>query len=251
MGGSGKVRAVRAVWLFVFGVVCVWPSSASAYRPFDGTDADVAQTHEWEFEMQSVGYYRSEGSEYFVPGGVLNYGLFPRVELVLQAFAFVRTVSGAGPNRFTDTGLFAKIVWREGCLQEKEGLSFATETGPLLPTINDTKGFGAYAGGILSTCFGEALIAHWNAEAQIRPQAYNLDLFGGVILEPPPSKYVVRPVVEVFVEHDFGGIQTYSGLVGGIWRVTEKLALDVAVREALTAGQSVTEVRAGFSLAVP
>jgi hypothetical protein len=62
---------------------------------------------------------------------------------------------------------------------------------------------------------------------------------------------VVRPVAEVFVEHDFGGGQTYSGLVGVIWRVREKLSLDVAVREALIAQQKVSEVRTGFSLAIP
>jgi hypothetical protein len=78
-----------------------------------------------------------------------------------------------------------------------------------------------------------------------------LDLFGGAILEPPPSKYVVRPVAEVFVEHDFGGIQTYSGLVGAIWRASEKLAFDVAIREAVVSGQNVSEVRAGFSWAIP
>jgi hypothetical protein len=242
---------VRFAGAIVFGVLCLWPNIASAYRPFDGTDADVAETQEWEFEMQSVGYYRSGSAGYFEPGGVLNYGLMPRVELVLQGFAFVPMESGSGPSKFTDTGLFAKVVWREGCLQEKEGPSFATETGPLLPTINETKGFGAYAGGILSTCFGDALVAHWNAEAQILPQTYDLDLFGGVILEPPPSKYVVRPVAELFVERDFGGVQTYSGLVGAIWRVSEKLALDLAVREAIISQQAVTEVRAGFSLAVP
>lgn len=55
----------------------------------------------------------------------------------------------------------------------------------------------------------------------------------------------------MFVEHDFGGSQTYSGLVGVIWRVREKLALDVAVREALVAQQKVSEVRTGFSLAIP
>lgn len=156
-----------------------------------------------------------------------------------------------GRTKFTETGLFAKVVRREGCLQGKGGASFATETGPLLPTINDTKGFGAYLGSILSTCFGEDLIAYWNAEVQILPQTYDLDLFGGVILELPSSKYVVRPVAEVFVEHDFGGVQTYSGLVGAIWQVSKNLALDIAVREALSSGQNVGELRAGFSLAVP
>jgi len=232
-------------------LVVAWPEDACAYRPFDGTDADVAELHQWEFEMQTVGYYRSSRATYFEPGGVLNFGLVPRLELVLQGFAFIPFDAQSGPAKFTDTGIFAKVVWREGCLQGKDGPSFATETGPLLPTIHDTKGFGAYVGGIVSTCFGDTLVAHWNTEIQILPQTYDLDVFAGVILEPPPAKLVVRPVAEFFVEHDFGGAQTYSALVGAIWQVNRKLALDVAVREALVSGQNVSELRAGFSLAIP
>src|SRR5271166_5515702 len=103
-----------------------WPLEASAYRPFDGTDADVAALHETELELQTVGYYRAGSSRYFDPGGVVNYGLFPRVELVLQGFDFVPQGTASGLNRLTDTGLFVKAVWREGCLQQKEGPSFAT-----------------------------------------------------------------------------------------------------------------------------
>jgi hypothetical protein len=225
---------------------------AKAYRPFDGTDADVAELHELEIEIGPVGYYRQRSTHDFVSGGVLNFGFLPGFELVLQGLDYYPLDSGTTtPNKFTDTGVFVKHVWRDGCLQQKEGPSIATEIGPLLPTVHDGSGFGAYVGGILSTCLGESLIIHWNAEAQILRTTYDLDLFGGAILEPPPSKYVVRPVVEVFVEHDFGGIQTYSGLVGVIWRVSEKLALDAAFREAILAGQNVSEVRAGFSCAIP
>jgi hypothetical protein len=219
--------------------------------PFDGTDADVAELHELELEIGPIGYYRAGETHYFVTGGVINFGLIPRMELVLQGFDFVPLDAQSGLNKFTDTGLFVKAVWRQGCLQDRDGPSFATEVGPLLPTVNDTKDFGAYVGGIFSTCLGDTLIIHWNAEVQILPQTYDLDLYGGAILEPPPSKYVVRPVAEFFVEHNFGGIQTYSGLVGGIWQVSDKLALDAAIREALVAGQNVTEVRAAFSWALP
>lgn len=233
------------------GVASTSSSTALAYRPFDGTDADVAELHEFEIELGTLGYYQTGAHQYFVPGGVLNFGLVPRVELVLQGFDYVPVDTQSAPNKLTDTGLFVKTVLREGCLQERDGPSFATEVGPLLPTINDTKGFGAYAGGIVSTCLGDALIVHWNAEVQILPQTYDLDLFGGAIVEPPSSKYVVRPVAELFVEHDFGGVHTYSGLVGAIWQVERKLALDVAFREALVSGERVSEVRAGFSLAIP
>jgi hypothetical protein len=242
------VRAVAVAFGFL---LCAWPIDAIAYRPFDGTDADVAELHEFEIELGPVGYYGTTRANAFVSGGVLNFGILPRVEVVLQGFDYVPLNSQSGANKFTETGLFVKAVWREGCLQEKDGPSFATETGPLLPTINDTRGFGAYVGTILSTCLGGSLIVHWNAEFQILPQTYDADIFGGAILEPPASTHAVRPVAEFFVEHTFGGGQTYSALVGGIWQVGSKLALDAAIREALIDGQSASEIRAGFALAIP
>lgn len=251
-GRSRTIIRLRAVGALGALLLLLWPLTAHAYRPFDGTDADVAELYELEFEIGPVGYYRQGSAHSFVSGGVINFGFAPDFELVLQGFNYL-SVDASSPvaEKFTDTGIFVKQVWRDGCLQKKAGPSFATEIGPLLPTVNDTKGFGAYLGGILSTCVSASFIIHWNAEAQILPQTYDLDLYGGAILEPPPSKYVVRPVAEVFVEHDFGRIQTYSGLVGAIWRVSEKLSLDAAIREALMAGRNVSEVRAGFSLAIP
>jgi hypothetical protein len=223
---------------------------ARAYRPFDGTDADVASPGEFEAEIQTVGYLRAGQTRDFIFGGVLNYGLLPRVELVLQGFDFAPESSPYGPNRIVDTGLFVKTVWKQGCLQQKDGPSFATEVGPLLPQLHDAKGWGGYAGGILSVCLGDALVVHWNVEAQILRQTYDLDVFGGAILEPPPLSLTLRPVAELYVDHDFGGVTTYSLLGGLIWRVADALSLDLAVREATVGGQSVTEVRAGFSLGI-
>jgi hypothetical protein len=53
------------------------------------------------------------------------------------------------------------------------------------------------------------------------------------------------------VEHDFGSVQTYSGLVGVLSGISDKLAIDAAVRGAIIAGEGVSEMRGGFSLAVP
>jgi hypothetical protein len=235
-------------------LLCAWPLRADAYRPFDGTDADVAELHELELELGPVGYYRIGHVHDFVSGGVINFGFLPRFELVLQGFDYYPVDSaGTTPNKFAATGVFVKTVWKNGCLQEKEGPSFATEIGANLPTVHDGSSFGAYVGAILSTCMGESLIVHWNVEVQSLPTS-DFDLFAGAIFEPPPSKYVVRPVVELFVEHDFAGvagIQTYSGLAGAIWQVSHKLALDVAIREASIGGQAVSEVRSGFSWAIP
>ena len=82
-----------------------------------------------------------------------------------------------------------KAVLREGCLQDKEGPSVvATEVGPLLPTVNDATGFGASAGGIVSTCILDSLIVHWNVETQILRQTHDFDLFAGAVVELPPTQ---------------------------------------------------------------
>jgi len=247
------VRLVRAVASACLLLIALWPHVAKAYRPFDGTDADVAELHALELELGPVGYYRMGASHDFVTGGVLNFGFAERFELVLEGFDFAAldNATPRAPNRFTDTSVFVKSVLREGCLQEKLGPSIATEVGPLLPTVNDAKGFGGYAGGIVSTCLARSLIVHWNVEGQILRSTYDFDLFGGVILEPPASTYTVRPVAEFFLEHEFGGAQTYSGLVGAIWTVNAKVAVDAAMREALVGGQNVSEIRAGFTWVIP
>jgi hypothetical protein len=105
---------------------------ASAYRPFDGTDGDVAELHTLELELGPVGYLRAGGVHDFVTGGVLNYGFARRFELVLQGFDFAPWggTTPAAPNKFMDTSVFVKTVLREGCLQEKGGPSVATEVGP-------------------------------------------------------------------------------------------------------------------------
>jgi hypothetical protein len=228
-----------------------WPVEAAAYRPFDGTDADVAELHELELEREPVAYLGTGGGHYLVSGGVLNYGLLPRVELVLQGFNFAPLDPQSGPDRFTETAAFAKVVLREGCLQGGTGPSFAAEAGPLLPTVNDARGFGAHAAGILSTCLGDALIVHWNLQVELLPGTFDPDVFAGAILEPPPPKYVVRPVAELYVERTFPGPQRYSALAGGIWQVSAKIALDAALRQALVDGRSESEVRAGFTLVIP
>jgi hypothetical protein len=52
------------------------PSSAFAYRPFDGTDAAVAAPGEVEIELQPAGRLREQGSTTLIaPATVLNYGL--------------------------------------------------------------------------------------------------------------------------------------------------------------------------------
>ena len=246
-----------------FLVVLLWASPALAYRPFDGTDADVAETGEAELEMGPLGYYRLGQTSFLtLPGVVLNYGAFHRVEFVLQTFNFVQLgpLTGSPRDVLTDTAFNVKAVLREGCLQEKPGVSIATEIGALLPNINGETGFGGSLAGILSQCL-DAVTLHYNAEV-----SYNLEqeieLFGSIIAEGP-HRWVVRPVAEVYVDSQIPvgaavpeqigpseiGNTTYSVLLGAIWRAAEKLDFDAAMRVASAAGLANFEVRLGFSWA--
>ncbi len=223
-------------------------TTAQAYRPFDGTDADVAEVGKIEVELGPVGYFARGSQHYLIaPATVLNYGLVNRVELVLQGFDFI-DIDRSAPSpraRLLDTGLFAKIVLRQGCLQHRPGVSIATEVGPFLPTINDQKGFGASAAGILTQCFGDDFVIHYNAAAALT-RTPNLDLFGGVILEGP-HRLRLRPVAEFYVEEELNASTTYSALLGAILNTTERLDLDVGLRAARTNEQGIGEIRLGLT----
>src|SRR5207253_11066430 len=58
---------------------------AFAYRPFDGTDADVADVGQFELEMGPAHYLSSPEGRYLVaPATVLNLGVAPGFELVVD-----------------------------------------------------------------------------------------------------------------------------------------------------------------------
>src|SRR5207302_67817 len=120
-------------------------------------------------------------------------------------------------------GAFLKGVLREGSLQEKEGPSIATEFGALLPGIGGDRGTGASLAGIISQQWAIAS-AHLNAAASLTRQQH-ADLFASIIVEGP-HEWPVRPVVEVFGEHDFGGTSARSALIGAIWQVKDDIAMD-------------------------
>jgi hypothetical protein len=64
--------------------VVLVPGVASAYRPFDGTDGDVAAPGELEIELGPL-HYAHEGTEtFFLTPSALNLGVAPRLELVVD-----------------------------------------------------------------------------------------------------------------------------------------------------------------------
>jgi hypothetical protein len=219
--------------------------TALAYRPFDGTDAAVADKDKMEIEIQPAGILKdASGKTLIAPAARFNYGLTETWEAVLEG-QFENPLSPPGPANLTAAGAFLKGVLREGSLQNKTGPSVATEFGVLLPDSRGPSQFGASLAGIVSQRWDWGAI-HLNGVAELTRE-HRADLFAGVIIEGP-SKWTVRPVAEVFYEKEFGKAETVSGLVGLIWQVREDLAFDVGLRHALTDGHPVNEIRAGMTV---
>ena len=92
-------------------------SRAHAYRPFDGTDAAVAELHEFELELGPVGY-ASQGPDHLlvVPRYVLNYGIADRVELVVDGRGLLpldgHPTTGTRAYRYDENDVFLKTVFR-------------------------------------------------------------------------------------------------------------------------------------------
>jgi hypothetical protein len=239
----------------LFAVVLVLTSlsrlhAARAYRPFDQTDADVAETHYVELELGPVGYLHDPTGSTFVPGFILNYGVVHRVELVFDAH---RAFLFGGPDvdvhrRQLDTGLFAKAVVREGVLQDRPGPSIAMEVGALLPTVPVAGGAGVAVTAIASERW-PALALHLNAEGDYTRDG-TFAFIGGFILEGPDA-WTVRPVSEFFVSHQTDLPATVSGLAGAIWRATPHLSFDSAFRLAYEGREQEIEIRAGLTWAFP
>ncbi len=225
-----------------------WSGPASAYRPFDGTDAAVAAPGEVEIELQPAGRLRENGSTALVaPSTVVNYGLIEGWEAVFEGQGQT-PLSPSGTTSLTAAGAFLKHVLQPGSLQDKTGPSVATEFGVLLPDSTGSSGVGASLAGIVSQRWDWGTI-HLNAETALT-RDHQADLFLGGIIEGP-SKWSIRPVAEFFYEKEFGKSETVSGLIGLIWRVRDNLSFDVGLRHALTNGHPVNEIRAGLTFGFP
>jgi len=244
-----STAGVATAALRILGVAVLATASGGvfAYRPFDSTDAAVADPGEFELELGPVGRLR-EGSKRFdiVPAVVANYGISGERELVLQGERQVSLDRDAGEPRssLVDNELFIKQVLRDGVLQEKSGVSVATEYGLLLPDVNGGQGTGFSVSGIVSQR-SDAGTIHLNSSFSYT-RSHEPDLFLGLILEGPYS-WTVRPVAEVFGEQASGSPRTESWLVGAIWRARQDLSFDFGVRDAHAGPERIQEIRVGLT----
>jgi len=223
---------------------------AHAYRPFDGTDADVAETGNFELELGPVHWYsQSERHSLIAPATVLNVGFLPRWELVIdfQNFVGLDTPAGQPRDQLLDTDIFTKVVLLPGVLQgDGTRPSVAVEFGPLLPQVNGPESFGASTDVIVSQRWRNFTV-HVNNWFELTRGDLHLDWFEGAILEGTYEQ-PLRPVAEVFVEHEFvANLTTWSALVGAIWRQSDAFDFDVGLREARVGDERATEIRLGLT----
>jgi hypothetical protein len=226
--------------------LCLVVRPAAAYRPFDGTDASVANLNEVEIELQPAGGRQTGPQSTLVaPEVVFNYGFAERWEMVLQG-QVETPLSLGGPSTLAATGAFLKYVIQPGVLQGQSGISIATEFGPLLPGINTDPGVGFSWAGIVSQRWDWGT-AHFNVETSLTRDQHG-EAFLDVILEGP-SKWKVRPVFEMFYDKIWTQSETRSVLLGAIWQIKDELSFDAAFRYALVNGHAVNEIRAGLTFA--
>ncbi len=173
------------------------PARAAAYRPFDGTNADVAELGSFELELGPAHWYYQSGpgqGHYLIaPSTVWNLGVLAGTELVFSFEDFVALGPLDGRPAFAVRGpsLVVKHVLREGSLQGKSGLSLAIEVGPLAPEIHGEDGFGASCNMLVSYKWAGGAI-HFDELPSVT-RRHDLDVFSGVIVEGP-GEWVVRPV---------------------------------------------------------
>lgn len=224
-----------------------WTRQSFAYRPFDGTDADVAAPREFELEAGPFGYEREGREHFFVgPALVLNYGLAPRFEAVLEGRQ-LRALDHPRDSQTEDVALSLKSMLREGSLQDASGVSVALEAGLLLP--GSERRLGAHLASIFSWHW-PALTAHLNLGNDLLTSVHYVAI-GSLILEGPDA-WRVRPVAELLLERDFGGPKLTNGLersvlVGAIMPCSDSWSLDLALRHAVVDDERVDEARLGFT----
>src|ERR1039458_7268371 len=87
---------------------------AKAYRPFDGTDASVAELGQFELELQPFGALQEGPAKTFIaPASVFNFGFAQDWEAVLQG-QLETQISPSSQEILTATGVFLKHVVRPG-----------------------------------------------------------------------------------------------------------------------------------------
>jgi len=237
--------ARRLLALALLAGMSIWPAQVFAYRPFDSTDAAVADRGAFEVELSPLSFrHDDDGPAWIAPSARLNYGFAEDWEVVLEGQA---EHFSHGRSRVADSALSLKGVLDEGSLQEKEGWSLATEGSILLPGIHADDGAGFEWTGIASRRWDWGAV-HVNIAAELT-RDQKLGTFLGLIVEGPED-WPVRPVAEVNYQREFSTFEEASLLLGAIWKVRDHLAFDLGFRHAWVNHRPDEQVRAGVTFEI-
>jgi hypothetical protein len=239
------MRFSSTVAALTLGAAMLLSPRAGAYRPFDQTDAAVAEYRDVELELGPVALARSSAELVVVaPSLVINYGILPGAELVLEG-KNERTLRPSLDTRWRpqDLAVSIKALVRRGSLQGADGLSIALEPTALLPG-RDQSGVGGQVGVILSL-LGPVGALHFNVVPGVS-RAHAAAGSIGVIAEGPYG-WRIRPVGESLAYGEAGDGRLVSVLFGFIARAGEALTFDGAILAERAAGRTILEVRAGLT----
>ena len=242
---GGQCRSLLLVFVLLFPASHAW-----GYRPFVSTDAAIADPKEMEIELGYFNLKRAEKKNTVItPKVVLNYGIARNWEVVGEVEVEKPPDESA---QLVDPGLFLKAILKEGILQKKDGVSFAIEAGPLLPsTVSGEKKFGFEVTGILS--------------GRLFPFTYHVNVGGGVdrartdpfaiwgVIVELPFLSNFRLVGEVSGESVRKRLPDESALLGFIWELpSSHLLIDGGIRRRISMGvpdwQFTTGLTWSFSL---
>ncbi len=220
--GLREIRETRVLcWsLLLTGTLLLPGAYAWGYRPFVSTDAVVADPQELEVELGYFSLKHMEGKNtIIIPQVVLNYGFVRNWEVVGE-FAVEKPPDASA--RLVDPGLFLKAVLQEGTLQNKDGVSFAVEVGPLFPsTVRKEKQFAFLAYHMLA--MGFVYFNIWQIK-QSRPEDFEKGLIGfardkrALLTATSPFAFSIVPERTMLrflklIACDNGKIGTYAKLV--------------------------------------
>ena len=235
---------VSLLLMSVFSMMLVGP--AHAFRPFEGTDAQVAPPRALETELQPMGYERIGSERTLVtPELVLNYGAGSGWEFIAEArrLMLMNPEGGKAKPEIEDDGISVKRVLRNGVLQSATGPSVATEAEFALPTTTE-RGAGVSLTLIVSQEW-RALTFHVNGSIA-DTRAHEFGRFASVIAQWEHEGWSVKPIAELSIEREGDQTTRQSALAGILWEPRAGLTIDAGVRTGYAEEHEI-ELRSGLT----
>lgn len=228
----------RRLVLALFTVVSGAPPAAHADRPFDGTDAAVAETGQVELELGPLQGEHEAGRTTYTPNAVVHAGIAHNFELVVDLDSIFLADSVLASD------LLVKHVLRRGGLQGGTGPSLAIETGVLFPTLPLHSTDAGWSLALIASQVWDPVTVHVNVQG-VYGRYRELGAIASVIVEGPEA-WRVRPVAELLASN-VDAETTSSALAGAIWNASDAVAIDLALRVERESGHAGGELRAGVT----